>query len=465
MRDVAPISALDYDVKMTRLAKPKILIVEDDLLSRLSLKSRLDCEGEVFEASSRVEALELIENNLFDLSFVDLDLELKLEGFEIIKKLKEKNTHVVVLSGREAEEIIEQAYKLGCQDYLAKPFSKKSLELVFKKFSSIINKHQTLQNLKDVFLTNDSSLVKELEIIEQALLSQRPILITGESGTGKTFLAKFIHKLSENTLKKKCTFIHLNCAEISESLIESELFGYEKGAFTGALKTKKGMLELADGGILFLDEIATMPLSIQKKLLKAIEEKTFFPLGSEKSVYSDFRLISATCENLKGKIERGEFRSDFFFRIEGFNVVLKPLRERKEDFNRLIQFFVKKGDRLIVFDSAAKATMGEYSWPGNVRELERTIEILQTKERGIVTSEDLKALLNKNPTLPMKFDLEEVKGLGLKNYIENLEADILKETLNKNEEKVRKTLGDLKISNNSYYRILEKLKMRELGGV
>ncbi|RPJ70641.1 MAG: sigma-54-dependent Fis family transcriptional regulator, partial [Alphaproteobacteria bacterium] len=437
----------------------KILIVEDDLLSRLSLKARLETVGEVHDASSQAEALILVEERQFDIAFVDLDLESELAGLKIVEALRSKKTYTVVLSGREDETIIEQAYQFGCRDYLSKPFTKTSIELIFKKYSSAANKVQTLQNLKDIFLTDDSSLVKELEIIEQALLSTRPILITGESGTGKTFLAKFIHQL----FGAATPFVHLNCAEISESLIESELFGYEKGAFTGAHKNKKGLLELADGGILFLDEIATMPIAIQKKLLKAIEEKTFYPLGSEKIIRSEFRLISATCENLKSKIDKGEFRADFFFRIEGFNVSLKPLRERRDDFNKLIQFFVKKGERMIVFDSKAKAVLAEYQWPGNVRELERTIEVLQTKDRGIVTASDLLPLLSKDLSAVETFDMEEVKKLGLKNYIENLEGKILKLALETNEEKVRKTLVDLKISNNSYYRILENLKAKEAG--
>lgn len=450
-----------YDISM-KAKNQKILIVEDDLLSRLSLKSRLDFLGEVKEASSKKEALLLISNEKFDLAFVDLDLETELAGLEIVKELENKKTYTVVLSGREDDAVIENAYQSGCRDYLAKPFTKTSLELIFKKYLLAANKEATLEELKNIFLTDDESLVKELEIIDQALLGQKPILITGESGTGKTFLAKFIHQLSEKVLNKKTPFIHLNCAEISESLIESELFGYEKGAFTGAQKSKKGMLELADGGILFLDEIATMPLSIQKKLLKAIEERSFFPLGSEKSVQSDFRLISATCEDLKTKIDKGEFRGDFFFRIEGFNVQLKPLRSRKNDMNKLIQFFIKKGERRIVFDSNAKAIMSEYSWPGNVRELERIIEVLQTKDRGIVTHQDLKALLSKNiDSSPLNFNIEEVKRLGLKTYIENLEADILKIVLESNEDKVRKTLADLKLSNNSYYRILENSKDQE----
>lgn len=445
-----------YDGAM-KTANLKILIVEDDLLSRLSLKARLETLGAVWEASSKEEALELIDKRLFDMAFVDLDLEAELAGLDLIDALNTKQTYTVVLSGRIDESVIEKAYQLGCRDYLSKPFTKTGIELIFKKYYSSANKTQALQKLKDIFLTNDSSLVKELEVIDSALLSTRPILITGESGTGKTFLAKFIHQL----MGINTPFVHLNCAEISESLIESELFGYEKGAFTGAQKSKKGMLELADGGILFLDEIATMPLTIQKKLLKAIEEKSFYPLGSEKIVHSNFRLISATCENLKSKIDAGEFRADFFFRIEGFNVTIKSLRDRKEDLNRLIQFFIKKGERMIVFDSAAKVLMQQYSWPGNVRELERTIEVLQTKDRGIVTAADLASLFHKGLSAEISFDLEEVKKIGLKSYIENLEGKILKLALEKNVDKVRKTLADLKISNNSYYRILDNLKTKD----
>jgi DNA-binding NtrC family response regulator len=441
-----------------KTTKPRILLVEDDLLSRLSLKSRLEQMGEVLEAPSRKDAIILLKDREFDLAFVDLDLEAELAGLDIITLLKEKNIYSVVLSGREDENIIEQAYTNGCRDYLAKPFTKSSIELIFKKFASEKNKKKSLQALKDIFLTSDDSLIRELEIIDQALLSQRPILITGESGTGKTFLAKFIHELIDSTIP----FIHLNCAEISESLIESELFGYEKGAFTGAVKTKKGMLELADGGILFLDEIATMPLSIQKKLLKAIEEKSFYPLGSEKLVKSDFRLISATCENLQKKIEKQEFRADFYYRIEGFNVTLKSLRERSEDLNTLIQHFVKKGDRRIVFDSMAKQIMKDFSWPGNVRELEKTIEVLQTRENGIVTAADLATLLNKptSKNSSPEIDLEEVKRIGLKTYIESIESQILEMALKANKDKVRKTLADLKLSNNSFYRIMDNLKTK-----
>lgn len=436
----------------------KILIVEDDLLTRITLKNRLESYGEVYEASTKLEALSIISKLNFDMAFLDLDLDFNLVGLEILKDKFLKNCYTVILSARLDESVIEHAYENGCKDYISKPYTKISIENIFKKFYSIKSNEKTLQKLKDIFITEDIELSKELEIIDQALRSTRPILITGESGTGKTFLAKFIHDLSGNHIP----FVHLNCAEISESLLESELFGHEKGAFTGAIKSKKGMLEIADNGILFLDEIATMPLNLQKKLLKAIEEKNFYPLGSEKIVHSNFRLISATCENLNEKIQSGAFRSDFYYRIEGFNVKLKPLRERKNDFNKLIHFFIKKGERLIVFDSKAKIFLNEYKWPGNIRELERTIEVLQTKDRGIVTIADLEILLNKNQIENVKlgnaFHLEEVKRIGMKEYITKIEVDILKAALKINNDKVRQTLSDLKISNNTYYRILENIK-------
>ena len=445
---------------MMKIPKLNILLVEDDLLSRLSLKSRLEPFGTVTEADSKSAAIKILNSQNFNIAFVDLDLEAELLGLQVLKFLAEKKIYSVVLSGREDEHIIEQAYQNGCKDYLIKPYSKSGIELIFKRFYSRVNQNQNLQKLKDLLLTDDLSLINELIIIEQALLGSSPILITGDSGTGKTYLAKFIHKLISE--QNECPFIHLNCAEISESLLESELFGHEKGAFTGAIKSKKGLLELANRGILFLDEIATMPLSIQKKLLKAIEEKSFYPLGSEKIVTSNFRLISATCEDLREKINQGQFREDFYFRLEGFNVSLKSLKDRKNDLNKLLQYFVKKGDRAIVFDSEAKVFINEYPWPGNIRELERTIEILKTKENGIVTIHDIKQVLtHKNNSIEHRLnqidEIDEVMSIGLKNYLEKIEARIVKDVHTKNQLKVRKTLSDLKISNNAFYRIMSNI--------
>ena len=434
--------------------KDHILLIEDDLLSRISLENRLLERGRVSLAGSSEEALQKLKLNKFDLAFVDLDLDRELAGLELIAQIKAKNIYTIVLSGREDDAIIDKAYTNGCDDYLVKPYTKKSLELVFKKFNQKLSNRNSLEQLKEKLITQDPEQLSQLAIIGQALLSDRPILITGETGTGKTYLAKFIHELSDNGTSP---FIHLNCSELSESLLESELFGHEKGSFTGAIKSKKGMLELADQGILFLDEIATMPLTLQKKLLKAIEEKSFYPVGSEKLVHSKFRLISATCENLQDKIQKGEFRTDLFFRLEGFNVYLKALRERLGDMEELLKFFQKKAERRFVFEADAKEYFINYAWPGNVRELEKVMDILQLKTNGRVSLLDIKTLLHTSEP-SKKMNIDAVLKVGLSTYIQNIEMDIVAETLKNNKDKVRKTLSDLKISNSAFYRITQNLK-------
>jgi DNA-binding NtrC family response regulator len=222
-------------------------------------------------------------------------------------------------------------------------------------------------------------------------------------------------------------------------------------------------MELADGGILFLDEIATLSLNLQKKLLKAIEEKTFYPLGSEKVVTSNFRLISATCEDLQKKVQAGEFREDFLFRLEGFNIYLKALRERRADLDNLINHFLKKNKRRIVLSSEARAELLTYSWPGNIRELQKVIEVLRSSEKGIVEKVDVCAVLKSAVSnSKSQVNIEEVLVIGLAAYVEKIEAQIVEQVLRNNNDRVRKTLFDLKLSNNTFYRIMTNIKY--LGG-
>ena len=437
--------------------KLNILLIEDDLLSRLTLKSRLEKYGEVFEAENSLIAFDLIERKKIDLAFVDLDLEEKLIGLEILKSLRSKNIHSVVLSGREDNSIIEKAYLIGCSDFLSKPFSIESIQGAILKYKN--KKENILMQLQDVLLTSDENLLDEIKTLKMALQGHQPLLITGESGTGKTFVAKFFHELVG--LKKP--FVHLNCSEVSESLIESELFGHEKGAFTGALKNKKGLLELAHDGVLFLDEIATLPISSQSKLLKAIEEKSFYPVGSEKPVSSNFRLVTATCENLQSKIFNGEFREDLYFRLEGYNIHMKPLRQRVQDLKGIIEFFLKRNKRRIILSEKAMSELLKYNWPGNIRELEKVISLLQSNDKGVIDESDVSLILNKKGKCKVEeIDLEEIKLIGLPVYLERIEAAILQKTLIGNNDKVRKTMNDLKLSNNSFYRIMTNINSKSV---
>lgn len=440
------------------------LVVEDDTLTRLGLVHELKKLGACQEASSKKEALEKIEQDNFDLAFVDLDLETELSGLDVVEKLALKNIYSVVLSGREDERAIESAYQKGCRDYLSKPFQAKALNSLLNKFF-LLQQPEILENFFATrYLTCNEDLKKRLNVLSEILISERPVLIEGETGTGKTLIAQLIHELRFKSLDK---FVALNCAEIPENLLESELFGYEKGAFTGAQNNKKGKLLLADGGTLFLDEIATLPLHLQKKLLKALEEKSFFPLGAEKMVHSDFRLVSATCEDLKKLIAQGEFREDLYFRLEGFNIFLPPLRERKQDIGLLLDYFLKNlgnvGRRVIV-PSDVREILLNYSWPGNIRELQKTVQIFLASTKGIISLEQLPSAIFKNDHKSETFSSSDTSTYvlqhGLKAYLEKVEEEIVSGFLKKNEEQVRLTLKELKISNSSFYRIVERLKLK-----
>ena len=451
------------------------LVIEDDALSRLNLVTLLKEHGLVREAQNTSEAKELLENETFDLVWIDLDLERELAGLDIISTVKATGAYSVVLSGREEDTHIEEAYVRGCEDYLSKPFNKDALDLVLRKFR-VLSKESKLRDFFSTrYVTQDESLIGSLGIINEVVSSNKPIFLKGPTGTGKTLIAKLIHDL---TFENDNSFIHLNCSEIPENLLEAELFGYQKGAFTGAESSKKGKFELADGGTLFLDEIATMPMMLQKKILRAIDEKSFYPLGSEKLVKSNFRLVSATCENLEEMVKDKLFREDLYYRIEGFNISLPALRDRTGDIPLLLRHFLGRGKRRIVLGEEVKKLLENYSWPGNIRELQKVVEILQSKSHGVIKVDDLPSHIlgvtqsvSKVRTVELtpvsegsilsKLQLEYIQMNGLKSFVEKVEEEAVSQTLASNQEKVRKTLQALKISNSAFYRISERMKSNE----
>jgi len=449
-----------------------ILIVEDDELERMALQSMLSNRFHLDFASDKKTAYQLLANKKYDLGFFDLHLTDGPACPELLILAKEKIPYFAVLSGSEDEAHISMAYQLGCKDYLNKPASREKVELVLQKFFSQKNDECFRHFFEKNFITKDTQIIQDIFSIRNLQGSALPIFLSGPSGVGKTAVAKFIHQYFHGSSDEK--FVHLNCSEIPDNLLESELFGYEKGAFTGATERKKGKLELAHEGTLFLDEVATMPVGLQKKLLRVLEEKDFYPLGSSKKVTSNFRLIAATWEDLEELVKQQQFRLDLYYRIQGLKIHLKPLIQRKDDINLLIKHFLKKSPRRVILSSDAMNALENYSWPGNVRELSRVIELISTKASGSVDLSDLPEAIvgekvckkesRQNLVSNEMWELSKYKGLP--EAISLLEEEVVKWTINKNQGKVRLSLRELKISNSSFYKIMQRLKLnkeKELG--
>lgn len=436
-----------------------ILIVEDDKYFRLALKEELTDYGIISEASNKNEAIEKLQREYFDIVLIDLDLDEKNDGIELVKMFKNKKSHVIVLSAKDDDQVTIKSYENGCDHFLNKIYYKKSLKSYFTKYIKNTDQKINTNFFKKHYITQDELLIKNIKELTEINIENKSILITGDTGVGKSYIAKHIHNFTYDSDKP---FIHINCSEISDDLIESELFGHLKGSFTGAISDKVGKLSLANGGTLFLDEIGTISISMQKKLLKAIDEKTFYPVGSNKLLKSEFTLITATCEDLFEKIHRNEFRKDFFFRISGFNLTIKSLKERKEDIPLLIKHFIQSSYRRFVIKEETIEMLKEYSWPGNVRELKKTVDNLSLLKKGIIEIDDLPSVF-KNNTSNQSYNLltnsqqKNILEYGLKEFIKNVEEEIVNESLIRNNGKITHCIKELQISTSAFYRIFNKL--------
>jgi DNA-binding NtrC family response regulator len=365
------------------------LIVDDDSTFSEFLKKNLSKHGKIFIADSFINATNLLESYSFDCAILDLKLGNEVVGPKLALMAKRKGIgHVIAVTHFENdEELIREAYESGADDFVKKSNLKTHLEFFIKKVVTGRDLKKNVQRMtKTQYLTKDADLISSLENVCDTYAPMEPIYIGGESGVGKTQLGKCLKEL----LKLEGPLVELNCAGMNDEILKSELFGHEKGAFTGADQRKIGKIELAHNGILFLDEVGDLPLFTQEKLLKVLEEKEFTRVGGLQIINSDFLLVTATLRNLEELVESGKMRPDFYNRIMGKTIKIKPLRERKPDLKLLIDFFLNSAPRSVYLNKEAKEILMNYSWPGNIRELQKLIYRLSDTKHGIVTKEHLK---------------------------------------------------------------------------
>ena len=373
----------------------KILLIEDEKIMRVTLQDAIRKKGyEVVSCETGAEGLEQFKRENFDVVVTDLKLP-KISGMEVLKTVRETNndTYVILMTAYGTVNSAVEALKIGAYDYLTKPFSHDELLLTLKKIEEHLNLVQENIRLKKeiqsskikTFIGNSPAAKKIFEIVETVADSDHTVLIQGESGTGKEVIANLLHYTSG---RKNQPFIKVSCAALSESLLESELFGHVKGAFTGAIKDKKGRFERANGGTIFLDDVDDMPMSMQVKLLRVLQEKEIERVGGSKVIPIDVRVVCATKVDLQQKIKTGSFREDLYYRLNVIPIHIPPLRERKEDIPLLAEHFVKKhgvAKQIHSISPEAINILSQYDWPGNVRELENVIErmIALSKEKII----------------------------------------------------------------------------------
>jgi len=379
----------------------RLLIAEDEANLRLVLQKELQRLGyRVHVAPDGEAALRKLEESNVDVLLCDINMP-RMDGMELLRRVHERPNppEVIMLTGQGTIETAVEAMRTGAYDYLTKPYSiseldvrvrqaaeKRNLRVDNQRLRAQIERKSTLPDI----IGDSKAMTEAIRLVERVAPSDASVLITGESGTGKELIAQAIHRLSNRATG---SFIDLNCAAFQESLLESELFGYEAGAFSGAKARKLGLIELADGGTLFLDEVTELPAALQAKLLRAIETRTFFRVGGVRKVEVNVRIVAATNRNLDAVINNGSFRADLLYRINSFEIHLSPLRERPEDLNPLTQYILKQlaGSNVPEVAPEVMDKLREYNWPGNVRQLRNCLE------RAVLLANDGRITINELP--------------------------------------------------------------------
>lgn len=406
-----------------------ILVVDDDPNILKLIKMRLEAEGyQVTTASEAAKAENLVKDDVFDIALIDLKLSGE-DGIELMENLHQINPEmpVIILTAYGTIKSAVNAMRRGAYSYITKPFDYDELLLKTKNCLEKIKLTKEIKSLRKMvkerygfesIIGRSNKMEKVLEQVTNAAASDASVCIEGESGTGKELIAKSLHLASS---RKAGPFVAVNCAAIPEALLESELFGFEKGAFTGAIRNRRGLLLQAQAGTFFLDEISEMPLSMQAKLLRVMQEKEFIPLGGRKTLKVDTRFITTSNKNLAEEVKKGKFREDLFYRIHVIVIQLPPLRERKEDIPVLANYFLEKlskdmKKKITGFSPSALQKLMLHSWAGNVRELKNSIESAVAMANNSIISEDL--------ILPAQ-NVKDRKLIPLKEAREDFEKNYL----------------------------------------
>jgi len=440
--------------------KVSILIVDDEESVRDSLYNWFIEDGyEVECAENAKKALSILELKKMDIILADIKMP-GMDGLEMHRRIRslDKDSIVIIMTAFASVTTAVQALKDGAYDYITKPFDPDDLSHLIRNASSQIslkdenkvlrNKVISLENVDDL-IGGSEMMIKVLKEVERVAQSNSPVIITGESGTGKELIARAIHS---NSRRKFSPLVSVHCGALTESLLESELFGHEKGAFTGAMYNRKGRFEMADGGTIFLDEIATISQKMQIELLRVLETKTFLRVGGNKEITSDFRVICASNKDLKKMVENGTFREDLFYRLNVVNIRIPPLRERVQDIPMLVDHFIKiyctsMSRNIMTIDQAALKRLEQYDFPGNVRELENMIE------RAIVVGNEKEIRLKDLP-------IEKEMTSSSFSSLEDLEKQYILQVLNKYDWNITRSAKVIKVDRVTLYNKIKKYDLK-----
>jgi len=458
-----------------------VLVVDDEANLRKVLSAHLRREGfAVVTAANGLEALELMDHQPVDVVLTDLKMA-PVDGLALLERVQARHPGrpVVMLTAHGTVDTAVNAMKKGAFDYLTKPFDKDELRMVINKAVAAAQLQWSEPAETDAgrfgMVGKSAALEDVFTTIDKVAASPSTVLITGESGTGKELIAGALHRTSP---RRHQPFIKINCAAIPRDLIESELFGYERGAFTGAVSSKPGRFELADGGTLFLDEIGVVPLEMQVKLLRALQESEFERVGGVSTTRVDVRLVAATNVDLRAEVAAGRFREDLFYRLNVVSLVLPPLRDRPEDIPLLVDHFLEKYRKRLskdVFgiDDAAMERLRSYRWPGNVRELENVMERSALfAEQGWITvdslpnalrdeDDDLAAPPRREAPQPRREPTVGPLKAIVRQHTESLEKELISRALEETRGNVTKAARKLEISRKSLQNKMKEFGLRE----